>query len=191
MVVHPGIYTMKSNSGLRPLTETEQQTVERARRTAYVLYEGRRVAHRSCGIALAETFCLPTRPYQALRKGGITGEGECGSIKAGELILGEILGDPDPTGRITDALREAARLYRRLWRERLDLGPGARAPDGGLTIVCNDLTAPLGDFHGPARHGFCTRLTAEVAAIVCETLLRMGMPARIASIDEAGGGPVE
>ncbi len=182
---------MKSGSQLRPLTEAEQRTIERARRTAWVLYEGRLVPHRSCGIALAETFCLPTRPYQALRKGGVTGEGECGSIKAGELILGEILGDPDPAGKITDALREAARLYRRLWQERLELGSGARTPEGELTIVCNHLTAPLGDFHGPARQGFCTRLTAGVAALVCETLLRMGVPVRIASIDEAASGPVE
>ena len=41
------------------------------------------------GICLAETFNLPTAPYQALRRGGITGEGECGAIKAGELILGQ------------------------------------------------------------------------------------------------------
>ena len=182
---------MKSGSDLRPLTDAEQQAVARARRTAYILYEGRRVAHRSCGIALAETFGLPTRSYQALRKGGITGEGECGAIKAGELILGEILGDPDPTGKITDALREAARLYRRLWRERLDLGAGGRKPGGETTIVCNDLTAPLGDFHGPARHQFCTRLAADVAAVICETLLRMGVPVRIVSIDETEAGPVE
>ena len=53
------------------------------------------VPHRSCGIALAETFNLATTPYQCLRNGGITGKGECGAIKAGELILGEYLGDPD------------------------------------------------------------------------------------------------
>ncbi len=187
----PIIRTMKSGSDLRPLTDAEQQTIERARRTTYILYEGRRVAHRSCGIALAETFGLPTRPYQALRKGGITGEGECGAIKAGELILGELLGDPDPTGKITDALRDAAQLYRRLWRERLDLGPGGQRSGGEITVICNDLTAPLGDFHGSARHEFCTRLAAGVAAIVCETLLRMGMPVRVVSIDEAEAAPVE
>jgi hypothetical protein len=91
----------------RPLTERERALIREARDKAYLLYEGRQVAHRSCGIALAETFNLPTRPYQALRRGGITGEGACGAIRAGEHILGEYLGDPDPTGPVTDVLREA------------------------------------------------------------------------------------
>src|SRR5687768_1686409 len=93
----------------RALSEPERSLIAQAREKAFVLYEGIRVPHRSCGIALAETFGLPTRPYQALRRGGLTGEGYCGSIKAGELILGELLGDPDPTAPPTDALRRAAR----------------------------------------------------------------------------------
>ena len=60
--------------------------IDAARRTAFVLYEGVETPHRSCGIALAETFSLDTRPYQAFRKGGITGEGPCGSIQAGLII---------------------------------------------------------------------------------------------------------
>jgi hypothetical protein len=165
------------------LTEAEQRIVERARRTAFLLYEGKRAPHRSCGIAVAEVFGLPTRPYQSLRKGGITGEGECGAIKAGELILGELLGDPSPTGAITAVLREAAAIYRRLWLDRFDLGPGARTPDGNRTIICNDLIRPHGDFHGPARHGYCTVLAAEVAALACEVLLRCGYPVALPSID--------
>src|SRR5688500_17301641 len=119
--------------GDRPLTETERTLVERARHHAFVLYEGKQVAHRSCGIALAETFGLPSRPYQALRRGGITGEGQCGAIKAGELVLGELLGDPDPAGAVTDGLRAAIRWYQAAWRAGIDRGG---APD----IICNSLT---------------------------------------------------
>lgn len=67
----------------RALTEPERAMIAAAREKAYILYEGKQVPHRSCGIALAETFDLPTRPYQALRRGGITGCGACGAIRAG------------------------------------------------------------------------------------------------------------
>src|ERR1700688_2532514 len=99
--------------------------IEKAYEKGFVLYEGKKVAHRSCGIALAETFTLPTRSYQALRRGGITGEGFCGALLAGELVLGEILGDPSPTGGVTPELRAALPLYRQAWEARLGskLGP--------------------------------------------------------------------
>jgi hypothetical protein len=106
---------------------------------------------------------LPTRPYQSLRKGGITGEGECGSIKAGELIIGEYLGDPDPTGAVTDKLRAAAKRYRELWRERLNLG---NSPDH----ICNNLTAQFAEFQSQERLNFCTNLASSVAAIVAQVL---------------------
>ena len=61
------------------LTASQRDLIERARAKAFLLYEGKVVPHRSCGIALAETFNLPARPYQCLRRGGITGEGECGA----------------------------------------------------------------------------------------------------------------
>ncbi len=163
----------------RPLTAAEQQLINRIRRIAYVLYEGRQTPHRSCGIAIAETLGCATPAYQSLRKGGITGEGECGAIKAGELVIGEYLGDPDPTGKITDELRSAAALYRKLWLERFDLGEGGRKQDGSITIICNDLIRPLGDFHGAVRHGYCTNMAAEVSALVCEVLLRHGATVQI------------
>ena len=72
----------------RDLSDQERERIDAARQKAFTLYEGKTVPHRSCGIALAETFGLGTAPYQALRKGGITGAGECGAIKAGELVLG-------------------------------------------------------------------------------------------------------
>jgi hypothetical protein len=153
----------------RMLTDEEQAMVQRARHHALVLYEGRQVAHRSCGIALAETFGLPTRPYQALRRGGITGEGQCGAIKAGELVLGELLGDPDPAGKVTDELRAAARWYADACQRRIDRGG---APD----IVCNSLVRRFTDFAGPERQAFCTGLAAEVAALTAEALIRAGVP---------------
>ena len=145
-----------------------QNRIQKAYETTYVLYEGKQTPHRSCGICLAETFNLPTAAYQALRKGGITGMGECGAIKAGELILGEYLGDPDPTGAVTDQLRNAALRYRELWKERLNLG---HSPDH----ICNNLTGQFTEFHSPERAGFCTHLAADVAAIIAQVLEESGI----------------
>ena len=156
-----------STSESRPLTDEERAYVERARDLAHTFYEGVKVPHRSCGIALAETFSLPTRPYQALRKGGITGEGACGAIRAGEQVLGELVGDPDPTGMVTPALREAVTWYQRAWPRRVDRGD---SPD----IVCNNLVRALGEFTGPRRAAFCTSLAAQVAALTAEALCRFG-----------------
>ena len=153
----------------RALDASERALVAEAGRKAHTLYAGREVAHRSCGIALAEPFSLPPAPYQALRKGGITGEGECGAIKAGELVLGELLGDPDPTGAVTDELRLAAGHYRRLWDERVDRGPGGACG----SIVCNALTSGFEDFMGEPRQMFCTSIAATVAEIVAEILVRL------------------
>ncbi len=150
----------------RDLTAEERALVARARDKAFVLYEGKRTPHRSCGIALAETFGLPSRPYQSLRRGGITGEGQCGAIKAGELILGEWFGDPDPTGGVTAPLRAAMTWYQRA-AARIDRGG---APD----IICNSLTRRFPDFAGDDRKAFCTNLAAEVATLVAEAILRHG-----------------
>ena len=135
------------------------------RRRAARLYRGEEVPHHSCGASLAVSFGVSPRPYQALRRGGITGERFCGSIRAGELLLGELLGDPDPTGAVTDTLRAAMQWYQSQVPQRIERG---RSPD----YVCNNLTAPLGDFSGDDRQSFCTALTAEVAALTLETLLR-------------------
>jgi hypothetical protein len=149
----------------RELTPRERDIVKAAREKAYILYEGRIVPHRSCGIALAETFGLATRAYQALRRGGITGAGYCGSIRAGEQVLGELLGDPDPAGPVTDALRRAVAWYQREVPLRISRGT---SPD----YICNHLTSPHGDFQGEARKRFCTELTAEVAAVTAEAVIR-------------------
>jgi hypothetical protein len=159
-----------SSASERPLTSDEVMYVAAARDKAFVLYEGVRTPHRSCGIAIAETFALPTRPYQALRRGGITGKGECGAIRAGEQVLGELLGDPDPTGMVTPELFAAIEWFQSAWLARLRGGN----PD----IVCAHLTRPHGDFAGDARKGFCTNLAADVAALTAEALCRFASEKR-------------
>ncbi|HWU87897.1 MAG TPA: hypothetical protein VN253_11510 [Kofleriaceae bacterium] len=164
-----------AESSERALSPDEAAYVAAARAKAFVLYEGVLTPHRSCGIALAETFGLPTRPYQALRRGGITGQGACGAIRAGEHVLGELLGDPDPTGAVTPALRVAITWYGEAWRRRLVPGE----PD----IICDHLVRRHGDFAGPARKAFCTNLAAEVAALTAEALCRFAeAPARPAIV---------
>ncbi len=155
-----------AESSERALTPDEAAYVTMARDKAFVLYEGTRTPHRSCGIALAETFGLPTPAYQALRRGGITGKGSCGAIRAGEQVLGELLGDPSPIGTVTPALREAVIWYQGAWHAKLFANQAA--PD----VVCDSLVRPHGDFMGPARKAFCTNLAADVAALTAEALCR-------------------
>ena len=148
----------------RELSPDEQAYVAAARGKAFTLYEGVQVPHRSCGIAIAETFGVPSRPYQALRRGGITGKGACGAIRAGEQVLGELLGDPDPVGAVTPELRSAVTWFQDAWLVRLR----ANNPD----IICDHLVRPHGDFAGPARKAFCTNIAADVAALTAEALCR-------------------
>ncbi len=155
-----------AESSERTLTPDEDAYVAAARDKAFVLYEGTRTPHRSCGIALAETFGLPTPAYQALRRGGITGKGTCGAIRAGEQVLGELLGDPSPTGTVTPALRDAVIWYQGAWHAKMFSNQAA--PD----VVCDSLVRPHGDFMGPARKAFCTNLAADVAALTAEALCR-------------------
>jgi hypothetical protein len=166
-----------AESSDRALLPDETAYVTASRDKAFVLYEGVRTPHRSCGIALAETFGLATPAYQALRRGGITGKGACGAIRAGEQVLGELLGDPDPTGAVTPALRAAVTWYQTAWQARL-------MPDEP-DILCDNLVRRHGDFAGPARKAFCTNLAAEVAALTAEALCRFA-PARPAIIPFEG-----
>jgi hypothetical protein len=159
-----------AESSERELTPDEVAYIGAARAKAFVLYEGVQTPHRSCGIALAETFGLPTPAYQALRRGGITGKGACGAIRAGEQVLGELLGDPAPTGMITPALRGAVSWYQDAWQRRMFSAAGPDQPD----IICDHLVRPHGDFAGAARKAFCTNLAADVAALTAEALVRFG-----------------
>ena len=132
------------------------------------LYRGEETPHRSCGIALAETFGCATPAYLSLRRGGITGEGPCGAIQAGVLLLGELFGDADPTGPVTPALREAVVRY------RAALGLSVSGP---LETSCNVRVASLGEFMGPARKSYCTSLAGEVAEAVAGVLWDLDHPA--------------
>lgn len=138
------------------------------RSKALVLYEGKTTPHRSCGIALAEAFDRPSTAYQSLRRGGITGQGTCGAVVAGQLLLGEFLGDPDPTGKVTPQLRAGMLRYLDRVEHELDRGTSA-------TLICNDMTAPHGEFLGEARHHFCTHVVAQVAQLIDETLREQGV----------------
>jgi hypothetical protein len=160
------------------LTADDLAYIAAARDKAFILYEGVRTPHRSCGIAIAETFSLPSRPYQALRRGGITGKGPCGAIRAGEHVLGELLGDPDPTGAVTAELRAAITWFQDAWLARLRGGN----PD----IVCDHLVRPHGDFAGAARKAFCTNIAADVAALTAEALCRFAPTMRPAITPVSG-----
>jgi hypothetical protein len=148
---------------------TNAEIVAALKEKARVLYEGKQVPHRSCGIALAETFDRDTRAYQALRKGGVTGEGTCGAIMAGVLVLGELLGDPDPTGPATEALKAAVARYRAEVAKRVHTG-------AARTQVCNDLTGQFPVFQSDERLLFCTEIETTIAEIVAEIALAHGVP---------------
>jgi len=146
---------------------TREEIVAELRERARRLYDGKETPHRSCGIAIAETFGRATPAYQSLRRGGVTGEGTCGAIVAGQLVLGELLGDPDPTGPTTPALREAMVAYNAEIARRL-----ARP-----SYVCNDLVRAFGEFQSPERHAHCTDLAATVAEVLADVLVRAGWTA--------------
>ncbi|MEQ1568801.1 MAG: hypothetical protein ABMA64_24400 [Myxococcota bacterium] len=153
----------------RALTDRERQLIDAAREKVRTLYEGKVTPHRSCGIAMAETFGLPTAPYQALRRGGITGCGECGVVVAGRLVLGQFFGDPDPTGAVTPPLRAAATEYEQRWSARID-----RRGAPPEAVVCNALTQQFSAFGAPERASFCTSLAADVGELVAEVIVRNG-----------------
>lgn len=153
-----------TDAGTRPLRPEEEEGIARFRKEAHRLYEGVQVAHHSCGASIAVTFSSDPRPYQSLRRGGLSGNRFCGSIRGGELLLGEVLGDPSPSGSVTDELRSAMSWY----QEEIP----KRFPAKDDDYRCNSLTAPQGDFFGPLRKKFCTELTADVAALAGEALAR-------------------
>ena len=169
---------------VRAFSPEEQDLIDRIRDKTFILYEGKRVPHRSCGIALAETFNLSTAPYQSLRRGGIT------EIEA-MINVAESFPRPNPTGMVTDTLREAVNAYKAEWKSRVDRGPSATGSAGDLVqtvdIICNHLTEPLGDFMGPARQEFCTNIAAQVAEIVAEILVRAGVELAVTPIEGLDG----
>ena len=155
------------------------ELIEAAREKAHRLYEGRETPHRSCGIALAETFGRETGAYQALRRGGITGCGECGAVVGARMVIGELLGDPDPTGGVTPALRGAMVDFESKLRGRIDRG---EAP--GADLICNTLTGQFAEFRSPERAAFCTQLVTEVSGLVAEVVSGQGAALSISSADD-------
>lgn len=156
---------------------TKAQLVAAFREKARLLYEGQAVPHRSCGMCLAETFDREPRPYHALRRGGITGVGECGAVVAGGLVLGELFGYPDSTAPTSVTLREAMIRYQAAVAKRLPKGPNG-------TIVCNDMVAPFRDFRSDERTLFCTVIASTVAEIVAEVAIDLGARLEVTPIRE-------
>ncbi|HSN93192.1 MAG TPA: C-GCAxxG-C-C family protein [Anaeromyxobacteraceae bacterium] len=146
---------------------SEQDVVAALRQKARTLYEGREVPHRSSGVALAEAFDRDHRPYQGLRRGGVTGDGECGAVVAGRLLLGEMFGYPDPTAPVSLALREAMNLYRAAIASRLQTG-------GARSLVCNEIVHRFPVYHSDERVAFCTDLVGTVAEIVADIAVQLG-----------------
>lgn len=158
------------------------ELIKAAREKAHRLYEGRDTPHHSCGIALAETFGRETAPYQALRRGGITGCGECGAVVGARMVIGELLGDPDPTGGVTPPLRGAMVDFESKLRGRIDRG---EAP--GADLICNTLTGQFAEFRSPERAAFCTRLVTEVAGLVAEAVRGQTETLSITYVEDAPG----
>ncbi len=131
------------------------------REKARLLYEGRLTPHRSCGIALAEAFDRNTLAYQALRRGGLDGWGQCGAIVAGQLLLGELLGYADPTAPAAQALKDAMAAYRAAIAVRV-------VPGHAPSQICRDLTGRFPIFASEERAQFCTELIASVAHVVAD-----------------------
>jgi hypothetical protein len=92
------------------------------------------------------------------------------------------MGDPDPTGPVREELREAMAFYQKLWLRRTEPGQALTQqikPD----IICNTLVGHLADnFFGEERMDYCTRLSAEVAACVAETLEKFGVEVEIEAL---------
>jgi hypothetical protein len=153
-----------------------KEKIKQAQNIAKCLYEGKEVKKRSCGVALAETFCLPTRPYSCLRKGGVTGENECGAILGGRLVLGEILGDPDPLAPITSKLFDGMHLYKSLCQKYLKTG-------AATSHTCYDLTRQYKDYDSPERKGFCGDSVEVIAGCVAEVLEKLEVAYHVLELD--------
>jgi hypothetical protein len=146
---------------------TNEEIVAALREKAHVLYDGKRVEDRSCGCAIAEAFDVPARPYQVLRRGGLTGEGHCGAMLAGELILSDHFGHPDPWGPPTPALRDSILWYRAELARRADRG-------GAQGTTCNALLYRFPQFGADERHAFCLDLVTVIAEVLAEAILCFG-----------------
>jgi hypothetical protein len=146
---------------------TREALVAAVREKARLLYEGKQVPHRSCGMAIAEAFDRDPRPYHALRRGGVTGVGQCGAIVAGQLVLGEVFGYPDASAPTSIALRQAMTRFHEQVARKLPRGPGG-------TIVCNDIVSPFPDFSSDGRLLYCTVIASTVAEIVAEIIIDLG-----------------
>ena len=98
------------------------------------------------------------------------------------MVIGELLGDPDPTGGVTPALKGAMVDFESKLRGRIDRG---EAP--GADLICNTLTGQFAEFRSPERAAFCTRLVTEVAGLVAEALSGQTVSLSVIGVKDAPG----
>ena len=82
------------------------------------------------------------------------------------MVLGEYLGDPHPTGAVTDALRTGIMEYRRL------LALEGWTPLAAIT--CNQLVKDYDDFQGDLRKAYCADLVVQIVGLVEKVLEQQG-----------------
>lgn len=158
-----------------------------------ILYEGRLTPHRSCGVAVAEAFDRRAPAYHALCRGGFDGQGQCGAIVAGQLLLGELLGPTDSTAPTAPALASALARYRRDVAARV-------VPGAAPSQRCRELTERFPCFASEERADFCAEIAAGVAQLVAELaqghgasltpVAIPGLPRLLVVSHEAGARPV-
>ena len=146
-------------------TRPDPHVLAWAEARCHKLYSGEELAHRSCGVAMAETFGRDPRSYQALRRGGLTGTGTCGALQGGLLVLGEVFGSSSITAPATPDLVRAAARYQDLTNAWFG---------HGRSTVCNDLTSEFADFRSPERHQWCTEIASSMARIVATVICELG-----------------
>lgn len=142
------------------MTDMSSQRILQAREISRAYYTSQFGAHYSCGITIGMTFGLDPKSYRSLRKGGILGFSECGALKAGEMVLGEFLGDPDPAGPVPERLLEAVTEYRQR------LADAGYEPYGS----CHTFTSRFAAFDSEERRSSCADLVEFVAGTVADIL---------------------
>lgn len=154
---------------------SNDEVIAAARQTAEALYRGERIEHRSCGVAVAVTFGLNPVPYSILRRGGLTGERECGALRGGEMALTELMSGDQHLG-LPDGLKDAVTEYRERSHHEL--------LDGREDTTCNGLVRLFDDFDSAERKSHCTTLASQVAGLVAELALKYGAAVTVAPLPE-------
>ena len=154
----------RASDKTQDIEDSAQQLIEQLVQRAHDLYCGERLTKRASGVAIAETFGRRVTAYHGLSHGGFNGDGECGAIIAGRLVLAEFLGNSDPKEIKEGILVEAVLRYQQQIARRVQ-------GRGSTDFVCSSLIAAYDDYSDPERLHFCCRLVSEVSRILAEILI--------------------